>query len=646
MKITQFKKAPLAAGVALALGLQLPYGFAVAEEQAADGVLEEQIVYGIRESLKKSADIKRTSAGVVDAISAEDMGDFPDSNLAESLQRITGVAIDRERGEGAKVTVRGFGPDFNLVLLNGRQMPTSTLSNTLGRSFDFGNLASEGISSVRVYKSGKADVPTGGIGSTIDIRTARPLESPGFKATAAISAMHDDSTTNGDDYTPEISALFSNTFADDTIGVALSVVRQERNNGANTASVGGWRTFGGNVDNDWGNPNSPTEWGGIPNDPTTQVNRTTSPDERYSVPQNTGYELAEWDRVRTNGQLTLQWRPADDITTTLDYTYSEVELERTFNNYSAWYNFGGQSSEWTDGPNASPVYYSEANGGAGDFAMAAGSDASVSENESVGFNLVWDVSDRLTLEFDHHDSSAESKPDSVFGNASQLAIASYTRNQTTTYFDQGELPVLALDLARPLSAEDMMIAGSVFANDYARMEVEQSKIAGTFEFGEDRFVQSIDFGVQVTETNNRSAGAVVQRDAWGSFWGGDTLGTISDLLTPASSAGAFDEFSGGNDPRLVTDYFTYDMPAMIERAEALMAAGTIPTFAATSGGGDCGTGLCASSTYTSDRRTTEESTAMYFQINMATETFGKPLAMRFGMRHEETEVDSQALAPN
>ena len=180
MKITQFKKAPLAAGVALALGLQLPYGFAVAEEQAADGVLEEQIVYGIRESLKKSADIKRTSAGVVDAISAEDMGDFPDSNLAESLQRITGVAIDRERGEGAKVTVRGFGPDFNLVLLNGRQMPTSTLSNTLGRSFDFGNLASEGISSVRVYKSGKADVPTGGIGSTIDIRTARPLESPGF----------------------------------------------------------------------------------------------------------------------------------------------------------------------------------------------------------------------------------------------------------------------------------------------------------------------------------------------------------------------------------------------------------------------------------------------------------------------------------
>lgn len=92
-------------------------------------------------------DVKREAIGVVDAITAEDMGDFPDSNLAESLQRITGVSIDRTRGEGAKVTVRGFGPDFNLVTLNGRQMPTNS---GLGRLFDFGDLASEGISSVEV----------------------------------------------------------------------------------------------------------------------------------------------------------------------------------------------------------------------------------------------------------------------------------------------------------------------------------------------------------------------------------------------------------------------------------------------------------------------------------------------------------------
>ena len=67
-------------------------------------------------------DVKRSSAGVVDAISAEDIGDFPDTNLAESLQRITGVSIDRSGGEGQLITVRGFGPQFNTVLVNGRQI--------------------------------------------------------------------------------------------------------------------------------------------------------------------------------------------------------------------------------------------------------------------------------------------------------------------------------------------------------------------------------------------------------------------------------------------------------------------------------------------------------------------------------------------
>src|SRR3546814_10706600 len=102
--------------------------------------------------------------------SAEDIGKFPDTNLAESLQRITGVSIDRQNGEGSLVTVRGFGPEFNLVTLNGRQMPTALIgdggSAPSSRSFDFANLASEGIAAVEVSKSGRATVESGGIGST------------------------------------------------------------------------------------------------------------------------------------------------------------------------------------------------------------------------------------------------------------------------------------------------------------------------------------------------------------------------------------------------------------------------------------------------------------------------------------------------
>lgn len=145
-----------------------------AQEQAAAATTEaeELVVTGIRASLQKTLGLKRDALGVVDGISAEDIGKFPDTNLAESLQRITGVSIDRQVGEGSKVTVRGFGPDFNLVLLNGRQMPASGLGSCCeapaSRSFDFANLASEGVAGVEVYKSGRATLQTGGIGSVIN----------------------------------------------------------------------------------------------------------------------------------------------------------------------------------------------------------------------------------------------------------------------------------------------------------------------------------------------------------------------------------------------------------------------------------------------------------------------------------------------
>lgn len=602
--------------------------------------MEEIVTIGIRGSLKASMDVKRASKGVVDAISAEDIGDFPDSNLAESLQRITGVSIDRERGEGARVTVRGFGPSFNLVLLNGRQMPTT---GGLDRNFDFGNIASEGVSGVEVYKSGKADVPTGGIGSTINVKTTRPLENPGLNWTVAASAMSDDSRTSlrSDDVTPELSGLYSNTFANDTIGVALSAVRQERKSGGATASVGGWRSFTGDTSS-WGGGGANQDWGGIPID-ANQVNRPLGADEIYSVPQVIGYELADYDRTRTNGQLTLQYRPIETVTATLDYTYAELELDRVYNNYSSWFNFGGQSSVWTDGPNAAATTYSESSSGA-DFAMGAGSDAFRNENKSAGINLQWDVTDTLLLELDYHDSSAENEPNSANGSSSLLAISSFTRDQTTGYFN-GEFPVLELGLSSPLSADDMIVTGSVFANDYSKMDIDQLELSGNYaiDFG---WVESIDFGVQFTEVDNRATSSVVQRDAWG---GVTQPGAISDLMTPASGAGAFDEIGGGEDPRRQDDFFVYDINALIARTEELIESGDATLFVPGDGNlGPCGTALCPkdASDLDADRRTEEDTDAYYVQVNMSTEMFGKPVDMRAGVRYEETDVYSEALAPN
>ena len=204
MKDQKFTRTPLAAGIALAVAAASSPP-AMAQD---DGSIEEIVTIGIRSSLTSSMIQKRDAQGVSDGIIAEDIGKFPDTNLAESLQRITGVSIDRsDIGEGSRVTVRGVGPDFNLVTLNGRQMPGTRLFATTAsgsRSFDFANLASEAVAAVQVYKTSQARLPTGGMGATINIKTARPFDNPGMIANFGVKAVTDTSVENGDSWTPEI----------------------------------------------------------------------------------------------------------------------------------------------------------------------------------------------------------------------------------------------------------------------------------------------------------------------------------------------------------------------------------------------------------------------------------------------------------
>lgn len=613
-------------GLMLGSAMLTPVAHAQEAETAAqpNEALEEIVVTGIRGSLRRAADIKRNASGVVDAISAEDIGVFPDTNLAESLQRIPGVSIDRSRGEGSKVTVRGFGPEFNLVTLNGRQMPNHNGDN---RSFDFADLASEGIAGLEVYKTGQADVPSGGIGSTINIKTTRPLEAPGLKAVTQVKGVFDSSTETGSDVTPEISGIYSNTFADDTIGFSITAAYQERDSGQAAATVGDYNNFLGIVDNEWGNAATVQQWGGIPRN-ADQTNRPGNSDV-YAVPQSLGYELAEFSRERLNGQMTLQWQASDNVVATVDYTYSEVDFERTFNNYSGWFNFAGQITEYDNGPVSSPIVYTEV-GAAPDFAMAAGRDGTKTENGSLGLNVDWQVNDRLALEFDYHDSSSESGASGNNGTASQLAIASFTRQVTTGYFG-GYMPIMELQLANALDPNDMIVTGSVFDNKKTDNNIEQTTLRGQFDLTD---TSSINFGVQLTDVDNVSQFANVQRDTWG---GTTRPGDIADLLTPASSAGRFDQISNGNDPRLQTNFFTFDIDALIARTEALGAT--------QSTGGDCGTGLCPSTDFTTDRRTQEETQALYIQYDNEFEIAAIPVSLRAGLRYEETDVASQALTP-
>jgi len=275
--------------------------------------------------------------------------------------------------------------------------------------------------------------------------------------------------------------------------------------------------------------------------------------------------------------------------------------------------------------------------------MGVGQDAFKSDLNSLGLNVMWDVNDNLRLVFDYHDSTSERGPNSPFGDSALVSMAAYTRNVTTLYTGQ-ELPILELKLGNLLTADDMQTTGSVFAQRFSKMDIEQFRVAGSYQFYDSDFIETIDFGIEMGEVNNRSAFSRVQRDAWGGQWV-SPVGAIADLLTPASMAGAFSEIPGGNDARLQTDYFTVDMGQLITRMESLMASGDLAIFPAVEDMGDCGTGLCTSSNFSDDKRTQEESTAVYIQANMATEFGDMPVAMRFGIRHEETDVSSQALSP-
>ena len=184
----------------------------------------------------------------------------------------------------------------------------------------------------------------------------------------AVKSVNDTSTRVGDVVTPEASGIYVDTFADDTIGIAVIASHQQRNNGVNGAVVNGWYTRPG----DDIMPNGSTD--AKLADDENQINRPTTAGSNYSLPQSMAYNIAEYRSKRTNGQLVLQMAPSDNTSFTLDYIRSEFDLERSYSDLSAWFSNTAavsQSSEWSDGPISSPIYYSEVVDNA-DFAMGTG----------------------------------------------------------------------------------------------------------------------------------------------------------------------------------------------------------------------------------------------------------------------------------
>ena len=218
---------------------------AMAQEAAAPtttATSDEIVVTGFRGSLRASIDVKRNSATIVDAISAEDIADFPDLNLAESLQRVPGVQIDRDGGEGRSINVRGLSSDFVRVQLNGMEALATTGGRdgraNRNRQFDFNVFASELFNSIKVSKSQEAAMGEGSLGATVGLQTARPFDYEGFEMAFGAKASYNDLSQETD---PRGTFLISDRWLDGRLGGLFSVAYSTRNTFEEGSSSGRFR---------------------------------------------------------------------------------------------------------------------------------------------------------------------------------------------------------------------------------------------------------------------------------------------------------------------------------------------------------------------------------------------------------------------
>lgn len=218
---------------AAAVGL-IAGGASAQEPEAAPGDSESRqetvVVTGFRQSLQQSIAVKRNETGIVDAISAEDIADFPDLNLAESLQRIPGVQIDRDGGEGRSINVRGLSSDFVRVQINGMEALATTGGRdgraNRNRQFDFNVFAADLFTSLKVSKSQEAETDEGSLGATVQLRSAKPFDYDGFTFATGAQASYNDLSEKTD---PRITALISDTWFNDRVGALVSVAYSKRN---------------------------------------------------------------------------------------------------------------------------------------------------------------------------------------------------------------------------------------------------------------------------------------------------------------------------------------------------------------------------------------------------------------------------------
>ncbi|TMO47058.1 TonB-dependent receptor [Pseudoalteromonas sp. S4389] len=602
------------------------------QENNNNNQVEEDVevieVTGIRSSIKESNFRKREATTVVDVVVADDIGKFPDENLAEALQRIPGITITRNGGEGQNILVRGLGGGYNITTLNGRKLA----SENSGRDFNFDTIASELVGALQVYKSPEARLIEGGIGAVVDIETRKPLDQDGFTLSASAKGIYESRTG---DVHPHASFIIGDNFNDDTFGVLFSGAYSKKTLRADTYSASGFF----DEEEGWG-----ADSAGVPVD----MNGNGEIDGQSEIfaskiPSYMYFANAQDVRERVGATLAMQWRPTDTLDINFDALYSRYNTD----GHRYQIGFVNYDESWTPG---TPVFTDAQFDDSGRVVSMTQTGNTMVEllnltnprktdTYQFALNAKWYPMDGLTLAVD----VAHSKAKNENGGDNRFIVArGFIDSIGIDYTTGNMLPDVTLS---PGLTADQSYGAHYSRNTGTGVEdtINDFKFTGTF-LPESDLVTRIDFGLTYLEqtksqleyaSKNASqfsnGGQYLDRDGYefddstvvnvGDF---NLFEIPSDVFVEAN----FDNFLAGESSITPEPWPSFDYDKLLAYYRSINAEATDKSIVAS---------LNSSGTY----EVTEEVLTAYAQVTLESTVAKMPYMLNVGIRGSQTEVSSK-----
>jgi iron complex outermembrane receptor protein len=585
----------LGTAIAFAMYQQSALAQAAPSADAATGgeEMEEVIVTGVRASLEKSLEVKRSANARLEVVTAEDVGKLPAHNVADALRGLPGVNISSSSAdeggfdESDRVSLRGTSPSLTQTLINGHSVGSAdwfvlSQGNNVGRSVSYTLLPSELVNSVEVNKSSHAALQEGGTTGTVNILTRKPLQfDKSFTAEASLGTVYSD---QADAYDPQISGLLNYKNEGETFGVMLQVFKEERSLRRDAQEIpGGFFTIAAS-------------------DPVA----TTNPDlVGVQVPGLIGATLFEQVRDRKGGLLELQFKPSDSLTLELTGFLSDMDANNYNRNFMLWGGNFARAQAPQPGYTVENGVLTEAT-----YAGVAGRDYAVydmisreatAKSNFVTFDVDWKITDSLSSKFQAGTTEGT-------GETARQFIAEVTTNRG------GGASWTSHGTSSPLDwsvGGDSSPAGVTSFGTWGNQQVKATDSEDWFNLDFNKSVDagiltSIDFGARYAdhERKSESPEGASPGDIWSDLQNGETAAYPSDFASNID----------GTFPRALWYFTTGAMKEAILANSTWLSDDDGPTGRHNYGG---------------EWKVTEKNLAAYVQANFGGETWGGNFGVRY-----------------